>query len=177
MVVSLSSLAYSRCFYLCNPNSILRRFPKARGESCVMGYIHESCFWKSLKKSQRRTNSSSPLPGCGTELVLGDLYMIDGTHGDWETENVELHKQRDDRNYIQVSSCELVCDCHVSDRARNDLSTTSLTIQLPASIGHESGNNSSKFITVILHYQNFTEFLCSLAVKLELLFTPLKPFG
>ncbi|XP_053194893.1 5-hydroxytryptamine receptor 3A-like [Scomber japonicus] len=40
---------------------------------------------------------------CGTELLLGDVWMVDSTHGDWETVNVELLKKRTDRNYILVS--------------------------------------------------------------------------
>ncbi|XP_023265867.1 5-hydroxytryptamine receptor 3A-like [Seriola lalandi dorsalis] len=40
---------------------------------------------------------------CGTKLVLGELRMVDGTHGDWETDQVDLQQQRDDRNYIMVS--------------------------------------------------------------------------
>lgn len=30
--------------------------------------------------------------------------MIDGTHGDWKTDDVIFQKKRDDRNYIMVSS-------------------------------------------------------------------------
>ncbi|XP_071329643.1 5-hydroxytryptamine receptor 3A-like [Trachinotus anak] len=41
--------------------------------------------------------------GCGTELVLGDLRMVDGNHGDWKTDYVDFRKQRDDRNYIIVA--------------------------------------------------------------------------
>ncbi|KAM3598439.1 uncharacterized protein V6R79_018049 [Siganus canaliculatus] len=41
--------------------------------------------------------------GCGTGLVFGQLRMVDGTHGDWRTDNAELRKQRDDRNYIMVA--------------------------------------------------------------------------
>ncbi|KAM9346647.1 5-hydroxytryptamine receptor 3A-like [Symphorus nematophorus] len=41
--------------------------------------------------------------GCGTELVLGNLRLADGTHGDWQTERVVFQKKRDDRNYIMVS--------------------------------------------------------------------------
>lgn len=41
--------------------------------------------------------------GCGTDLKLGDLKMVDGTHGDWQTEDADYQKQRDDRNYIRVS--------------------------------------------------------------------------
>ncbi|XP_070836824.1 5-hydroxytryptamine receptor 3A-like [Chaetodon trifascialis] len=41
--------------------------------------------------------------GCGTELILGDLKMVDGTHGDWRTDSVLFQKQRDDRNYIMVA--------------------------------------------------------------------------
>ncbi|XP_068194004.1 5-hydroxytryptamine receptor 3A-like [Antennarius striatus] len=40
---------------------------------------------------------------CGIELVLGDLWMVDGTHGDWETQEVAYQQQRGDRNYILVS--------------------------------------------------------------------------
>ncbi|XP_022608432.1 5-hydroxytryptamine receptor 3A-like [Seriola dumerili] len=40
---------------------------------------------------------------CGTKLVLGELRMVDGTHGDWETDQVDFQQQRDDRNYIMVS--------------------------------------------------------------------------
>lgn len=40
--------------------------------------------------------------GCGTDLTLGTLKMVDGTHGDWQTENANYQKQRDDRNYIMV---------------------------------------------------------------------------
>ncbi|XP_008301742.1 zinc-activated ligand-gated ion channel [Stegastes partitus] len=41
--------------------------------------------------------------GCGTKLALGVLKMVDGAHGDWQTEDVAFRKQRDDRNYIMVS--------------------------------------------------------------------------
>ncbi|XP_039980171.1 5-hydroxytryptamine receptor 3A-like [Xiphias gladius] len=41
--------------------------------------------------------------GCGTALVLGELRMVDSTHGDWKTDGVALQKKRDDRNYIMVS--------------------------------------------------------------------------
>lgn len=40
--------------------------------------------------------------GCGTNLRLGALKMVDGTHGDWQTESANYQKQRDDRNYIMV---------------------------------------------------------------------------
>ncbi|XP_050930050.1 5-hydroxytryptamine receptor 3A [Lates calcarifer] len=40
--------------------------------------------------------------GCGTELEFGELKMVDGTHGDWQTDSVALQKKRDDRNYIMV---------------------------------------------------------------------------
>ncbi|XP_044187990.1 5-hydroxytryptamine receptor 3A-like [Thunnus albacares] len=40
--------------------------------------------------------------GCGTELVLGDVRMVDSTHGDWKTDFVSLQKKRNDRNYIMV---------------------------------------------------------------------------
>ncbi|XP_017280905.1 zinc-activated ligand-gated ion channel-like [Kryptolebias marmoratus] len=39
---------------------------------------------------------------CGTGLRLGDVRMIDGSHGDWQTDFATLKKQRDDRNYITV---------------------------------------------------------------------------
>ena len=44
------------------------------------------------------------MSGCGTELVLGDVRMVDSTHGDWKTDFVSLQKKRNDRNYIMVSS-------------------------------------------------------------------------
>ncbi|KAM4531357.1 ligand-gated cation channel ZACN [Odontesthes bonariensis] len=40
--------------------------------------------------------------GCGTDLVLGKVKMVDSSHGDWETNFVSLRKQRDDRNFIMV---------------------------------------------------------------------------
>ncbi|XP_072224559.1 5-hydroxytryptamine receptor 3A-like [Leuresthes tenuis] len=40
--------------------------------------------------------------GCGTDLVLGELKMVDGSHGDWQTDFAALRKQRDDRNFIMV---------------------------------------------------------------------------
>ncbi|KAK9535147.1 hypothetical protein VZT92_007548 [Zoarces viviparus] len=40
--------------------------------------------------------------GCGTDLVFGKLVMVDGSHGDWRTDNVALKKLRSDRNYIMV---------------------------------------------------------------------------
>ncbi|XP_062295266.1 5-hydroxytryptamine receptor 3A-like [Scomber scombrus] len=43
------------------------------------------------------------IDGCGTELVLGTVKMVDSTHGDWQTDDVKLQKKRDDRNYIMVS--------------------------------------------------------------------------
>ncbi|XP_037544328.1 zinc-activated ligand-gated ion channel-like [Nematolebias whitei] len=39
---------------------------------------------------------------CGTSLHMGDVKMIDGSHGDWQTDFAILKKQRDDRNYIMV---------------------------------------------------------------------------
>ncbi|XP_071780406.1 5-hydroxytryptamine receptor 3A-like [Centroberyx gerrardi] len=41
--------------------------------------------------------------GCGMELKMGDVRMIDGNHGDWRTDGVSLQKKRDDRNYIMVA--------------------------------------------------------------------------
>lgn len=43
--------------------------------------------------------------GCGMELEMGDLKIIDSNHGDWRTDGAFLLKkdQRDDRNYINVS--------------------------------------------------------------------------
>ncbi|XP_051797468.1 5-hydroxytryptamine receptor 3A-like [Acanthochromis polyacanthus] len=41
--------------------------------------------------------------GCGTKLALGRLMMVDGAHGDWQTDYVNFDKKRDDRNYIMVS--------------------------------------------------------------------------
>ncbi|XP_054463288.1 5-hydroxytryptamine receptor 3A-like [Anoplopoma fimbria] len=43
------------------------------------------------------------LQECGTKLVFGILKMVDGSHGDWRTDNVELQKVREDRNYIMVA--------------------------------------------------------------------------
>ncbi|KAF0032757.1 hypothetical protein F2P81_015047 [Scophthalmus maximus] len=43
------------------------------------------------------------IDGCGSELALGDLKMVDSTHGDWKTDSVYLQKKRDDRNYILVA--------------------------------------------------------------------------
>ncbi|XP_029292856.1 5-hydroxytryptamine receptor 3A-like [Cottoperca gobio] len=40
---------------------------------------------------------------CGTELVFDQLKMVDGSHGDWQTDYVEFQKKGDDRNYIMVS--------------------------------------------------------------------------
>ncbi|XP_070780086.1 5-hydroxytryptamine receptor 3A-like [Enoplosus armatus] len=40
--------------------------------------------------------------GCGTQLEFGHLKVIDGTHGDWQTESALLQKQRDDRHYLLV---------------------------------------------------------------------------
>lgn len=37
-------------------------------------------------------------------MELGDLRMVDSTHGDWQTDYVDYQKQRDDRNYIMVGS-------------------------------------------------------------------------
>lgn len=44
--------------------------------------------------------------------------MVDGTHGDWQTENVDYQKQRDDRNYIMVGheSLEVLGMLFVSDQ-------------------------------------------------------------
>lgn len=42
--------------------------------------------------------------GCGTQLKLGHLKMVDSSHGDWQTENVSLENRGDNRNYIKVSS-------------------------------------------------------------------------
>ncbi|TNN71570.1 5-hydroxytryptamine receptor 3A [Liparis tanakae] len=41
--------------------------------------------------------------GCGTDMEFGSLKMVDGTHGDWKTDAVELLQKRSDRNYILVS--------------------------------------------------------------------------
>ncbi|XP_074552478.1 ligand-gated cation channel ZACN-like [Halichoeres trimaculatus] len=42
--------------------------------------------------------------GCGTSLDLNYLKMVDGTHGDWQTEYAILDRQASgyDRNYIRV---------------------------------------------------------------------------
>ncbi|XP_041634497.1 5-hydroxytryptamine receptor 3A-like [Cheilinus undulatus] len=43
--------------------------------------------------------------GCGTSMDFGgELKVVDGTHGDWQTEYAYLEQQlnRDDRNYIRV---------------------------------------------------------------------------
>ncbi|XP_075999377.1 5-hydroxytryptamine receptor 3A-like [Genypterus blacodes] len=39
---------------------------------------------------------------CGMTLVLGQVRLVDGSHGDWETIEVGLQKKRHDRNYIMV---------------------------------------------------------------------------
>lgn len=39
---------------------------------------------------------------CGTQLELGRLEPIDGSHGDWQTDTVELLKEPRGRNYIWV---------------------------------------------------------------------------
>ncbi|CAG5897839.1 unnamed protein product [Menidia menidia] len=39
---------------------------------------------------------------CGTSLVMGEIKMVDGSHGDWKTDFAVLQKQRDDRNFILV---------------------------------------------------------------------------
>ncbi|KAM4598256.1 5-hydroxytryptamine receptor 3A-like [Polymixia lowei] len=41
--------------------------------------------------------------GCGMQLKLGTVRLIDGNHGDWQTDRVSLRKKRDDRNYIMVT--------------------------------------------------------------------------
>ncbi|KAM9394365.1 ligand-gated cation channel ZACN-like isoform 2-T2 [Pholidichthys leucotaenia] len=43
------------------------------------------------------------LYGCGTVLDFDEIKMVDSSHGDWETTDVTLLRQRDDRYYIQVS--------------------------------------------------------------------------
>lgn len=40
--------------------------------------------------------------GCGTTLDFDYVKMVDGTHGDWQTEYAELDKQGNDRNFIKV---------------------------------------------------------------------------
>ncbi|KAL7379429.1 hypothetical protein ABVT39_027398 [Epinephelus coioides] len=40
--------------------------------------------------------------GCGTRLEFDKLKMVDGTHGDWQTDDVFLARQTDERNYILV---------------------------------------------------------------------------
>ncbi|KAJ3601519.1 hypothetical protein NHX12_032487 [Muraenolepis orangiensis] len=40
---------------------------------------------------------------CGMELKLGRVYLVDGSHGDWQTDAVSLQKKGDSRNYIMVS--------------------------------------------------------------------------
>ncbi|CAL8303989.1 unnamed protein product [Merluccius merluccius] len=41
--------------------------------------------------------------GCGMELHLGDVYLVDGNHGDWQTDDVSLKRKLDSQNYIMVS--------------------------------------------------------------------------
>ncbi|XP_037649315.1 5-hydroxytryptamine receptor 3A-like isoform X1 [Sebastes umbrosus] len=41
--------------------------------------------------------------GCGTDLVFNRLKMVDGSHGDWQTEDINLDQKRDDRNFIRVA--------------------------------------------------------------------------
>ncbi|XP_067332165.1 5-hydroxytryptamine receptor 3A-like [Channa argus] len=41
--------------------------------------------------------------GCGTQLTLGELLVIDSSHGDWQTESAELQQNNENRNYIMVS--------------------------------------------------------------------------
>ncbi|XP_028311600.1 5-hydroxytryptamine receptor 3A-like isoform X1 [Gouania willdenowi] len=40
--------------------------------------------------------------GCGMWLNMGQLKMVDGSHGDWKTENVTLANRGSYRNYILV---------------------------------------------------------------------------
>ncbi|KAK2893781.1 hypothetical protein Q8A73_016265 [Channa argus] len=47
--------------------------------------------------------------GCGTQLTLGELLVIDSSHGDWQTESAELQQNNENRNYIMVSIHFCVC--------------------------------------------------------------------
>lgn len=40
---------------------------------------------------------------CGGEMVLREVKMKDGAHGDWKTENIYYHQQADNKNYISVA--------------------------------------------------------------------------
>ncbi|XP_034567335.1 5-hydroxytryptamine receptor 3A-like [Notolabrus celidotus] len=40
--------------------------------------------------------------GCGTKMDFIFVKMVDGTHGDWQTDYASLEKQGDDRDYIKV---------------------------------------------------------------------------
>lgn len=42
-------------------------------------------------------------PGCGTDLRLGYLHMLDGNHGDWTTDSARIVSQYYGQNYIMVS--------------------------------------------------------------------------
>ncbi|KAG7263421.1 hypothetical protein CRUP_037784 [Coryphaenoides rupestris] len=41
--------------------------------------------------------------GCGMDLLLGNVHLVDGNHGDWETDEVTLKTKGNGRNYIMVS--------------------------------------------------------------------------
>ncbi|KAI9539260.1 hypothetical protein NQZ68_005339 [Dissostichus eleginoides] len=41
--------------------------------------------------------------GCGSNLVIKDVFSADGSHGDWQTESVELQNKSEIRQYIWVN--------------------------------------------------------------------------
>lgn len=69
-----------------------------------MGNVSPGVVVVFLKLNLKSCCNTPFFSGCGTELILGELRMVDGTHGDWRTDYVDYRKQRDDRNYIMVSS-------------------------------------------------------------------------
>lgn len=47
---------------------------------------------------------TKPFSGCGTEMKIGYVHMVDGSHGDWQTNSVDWQTDSSNRNYIWVSS-------------------------------------------------------------------------
>lgn len=54
-------------------------------------------------RCKKKKNPNKTFSGCGTELELGYVKMVDGSHGDWETISVSWKTQSSSRNYIWVS--------------------------------------------------------------------------
>ncbi|XP_076608338.1 5-hydroxytryptamine receptor 3A-like [Chaetodon auriga] len=92
--------------------------------------------------------------GCGTELLLGDLMMVDGTHGDWKTDSVIFQKQRDDRNYIMVALSIKYLNPFITLMLPSILIVLADTVSFALPLG--GGERNSFKVTLVL---SFTMFL------------------